>query len=95
MFTFIFCKISLRFNDQFFINCQCPYEPQIRPDNWLGSFSPKLTYFNVSRNKIRCTIPDLSSNFFGMIDVSSNNFSGPLPLLHGNVSLAHFSQNMF
>ncbi|KAH6761578.1 hypothetical protein C2S52_019011 [Perilla frutescens var. hirtella] len=63
--------------------------------NWLWIFSTKLTYFNISQNQITGTVPDLSANFFGTIDVSSNKFSGPLPLINHNVSIARFSQNMF
>ncbi|KAH6795089.1 hypothetical protein C2S52_005566 [Perilla frutescens var. hirtella] len=63
--------------------------------NWLWNFSSKLTYFNLSQNQITGTVHDLSSNFFGTIDVSSNKFSGPLPLINHNISIARFSQNMF
>ncbi|KAH6834169.1 hypothetical protein C2S53_019004 [Perilla frutescens var. hirtella] len=63
--------------------------------NWLWNLSSKVTYFNLSQNQISGTIPDLSSNFFDFIDVSSNKFSGPLPLINHNISLARFSQNMF
>ncbi|KAH6755124.1 hypothetical protein C2S53_017888 [Perilla frutescens var. hirtella] len=62
---------------------------------WLWSFSPALSSLNISHNQISGVIPDLSSTSIDMIDVSSNKFSGPVPLFPQNISSIQFSQNMF
>ncbi|KAH6785623.1 hypothetical protein C2S51_038078 [Perilla frutescens var. frutescens] len=62
---------------------------------WLWSLSPKVSLFNISHNQIRGSIPQLSSSFIEMIDVSSNKLSGPVPLLHPNTSVVLFSNNLF
>ncbi|KAK4391146.1 Receptor-like protein EIX1 [Sesamum angolense] len=65
--------------------------------NWLWDLSPRLQYLNLSRNQISGELPNLSSKFSGspIIDLSSNNFSGSLPLLNPSTSILQLSRNMF
>ncbi|KAL0326248.1 UNVERIFIED_CONTAM: Receptor-like protein EIX2 [Sesamum radiatum] len=65
--------------------------------NWLWDLSPRLEYLNLSRNQISGELPNLSSKFSGspIIDLSSNNFSGSLPLLNPSTSVLQLSRNMF
>ncbi|KAL5737650.1 hypothetical protein ACOSP7_030411 [Xanthoceras sorbifolium] len=55
-----------------------------------------IVFLNLSCNQMYGQIPDLTNapNLF-VLDLSSNNFSGPLPLLNSNVSTAIFSNNNF
>ncbi|KAM7467748.1 hypothetical protein LguiB_015310 [Lonicera macranthoides] len=63
---------------------------------WFWDLSPQLEYLNMSYNQIYGVIPDLSMKFSGFprIDLSSNHFDGPIPLLPPNVTSLHMSKNM-
>ncbi|KAL0326249.1 UNVERIFIED_CONTAM: Receptor-like protein EIX2 [Sesamum radiatum] len=64
---------------------------------WLWDLSPRLQYLNLSHNHFSGSVPDLSSKFSGfpIIDISYNNFSGFLPLFHGDSRVLQLSNNMF
>ncbi|KAL8031343.1 hypothetical protein ABFX02_13G018200 [Erythranthe guttata] len=63
--------------------------------NWVWSSSPALQRLNLSHNHLSGTIPHLNSSELIYIDVSFNNFSGHIPLLHPHISFIQLSQNMF
>ncbi|KAL5737645.1 hypothetical protein ACOSP7_030406 [Xanthoceras sorbifolium] len=55
-----------------------------------------ITFLNLSCNQMYGQIPDLTNApILVVLDLSSNNFSGPLPLLNSNVSTTIFSSNNF
>ncbi|KAL5864390.1 hypothetical protein ACOSQ3_001904 [Xanthoceras sorbifolium] len=55
-----------------------------------------LSYIDISNSGILDNIPNLTNApFLVVLDLSSNNFSGPLPLLNSNISTAIFSNNNF
>ncbi|KAL6989196.1 hypothetical protein U1Q18_014949 [Sarracenia purpurea var. burkii] len=64
--------------------------------SWFWDGSMGLGYLNLSHNQISGLFPDLSLNFFcnpcGM-DLSSNNFSGPIPPVPPNVTFLNLSKN--
>lgn len=62
---------------------------------WFWSLSPGLEYLNISHNQISGVIPQYFSQKLLVLDVSVNNFSGPIPLLHPNTKIFQLSQNMF
>ncbi|KAL5735947.1 hypothetical protein ACOSQ2_030735 [Xanthoceras sorbifolium] len=55
-----------------------------------------ITFLNLSCNQMYGQIPDLTNApILVVLDLSSNNFSGPLPLINSNVSTTIFSSNNF
>ncbi|XP_073144766.1 receptor-like protein EIX2 [Henckelia pumila] len=50
-------------------------------------------YLNMSYNKIYGMPPDLSCKSFGTVDLSSNEFSGTLPLLGQNLQFLNLARN--
>ncbi|GAY46552.1 hypothetical protein CUMW_097940 [Citrus unshiu] len=69
----------------------------IVPD-WFWDLTNQLYYLNLSNNEMKGKLPDLSRKFdsYGPgIDVSSNQFDGPIPLLPPNVSSLNLSKNKF
>ncbi|KAL7128800.1 hypothetical protein ABFS83_13G018700 [Erythranthe nasuta] len=62
---------------------------------WFWGLSPPLKYLNISHNQISGTIPHFISSKLTSIDVSFNNFSGHITLLHPNINTLQLSQNMF
>ncbi|GMP22076.1 hypothetical protein CsSME_00000250 [Camellia sinensis var. sinensis] len=65
--------------------------------NWLWDLSPGLISLNLSNNLIKGLLPDLSLKYRGYptIDLSSNHFMGPIPLVPPNVTLLNLSKNKF
>ncbi|KAM7489905.1 hypothetical protein LguiB_027389 [Lonicera macranthoides] len=65
--------------------------------HWFWDLSPKLVHLNFSDNQIHGMLPDLSLKFVKLdqIDLSSNCFKGPIPLLPRNLSSLNLSKNMF
>ncbi|KAM7489857.1 hypothetical protein LguiB_027341 [Lonicera macranthoides] len=65
--------------------------------HWFWDLSPKLVHLNFSDNQIHGMLPDLSLKFVKLdqIDLSSNCFKGPIPLLTRNLSSLNLSKNMF
>ncbi|KAL7253668.1 hypothetical protein ACSBR1_008085 [Camellia fascicularis] len=56
-----------------------------------------IIFLNISRNQIRGDIPSIHEVFapYSMIDLSSNSFKGPLPLIPSNVIHLDLSTNSF
>ncbi|KAL7086724.1 hypothetical protein ACP275_13G018200 [Erythranthe tilingii] len=68
-------------------------QTQSEVPKWFWSLSPTLKYLNLSHNHLSGTLPHSIPSIF--IDLSFNNFSGPIPLLHPNTMHFQLSQNMF
>ncbi|KAJ7949594.1 putative Leucine-rich receptor-like kinase family protein [Quillaja saponaria] len=66
---------------------------------WLWDLSLRLSYLNISHNKIHGELPNLSprneKGDFQEFDLSSNYLSGPLPQFPPNTSLLNLSKNKF
>ena len=62
---------------------------------WFWNLSSQFDYLNISHNKIYGEIPHipLILSFFPTIDMSSNNFTGPLPSISSNVYFLDLSKN--
>ncbi|XP_074318005.1 receptor-like protein EIX2 [Silene latifolia] len=67
------------------------------PDSFFNSLSSKLESLLMSRNKMYGVLPNLSitSVASSYIDLSSNNFSGAIPLYLRNVTVLHLNNNQF
>ncbi|KAL7252571.1 hypothetical protein ACSBR1_007185 [Camellia fascicularis] len=65
--------------------------------SWFWDLSPGLRILNLSNNLIEGLLPDLSLKYQGylVIDLSSNHFSGPIPLAPPNVTFLNLSKNNF
>ncbi|KAL3331996.1 hypothetical protein AABB24_032558 [Solanum stoloniferum] len=65
--------------------------------SWFSGFPPNLKILNLSNNQISGRVSDLIENTYGysVIDLSSNNFSGPLPLVPTNVQIFYLHKNQF
>ena len=63
--------------------------------SWFWNLSSNLYYLNISYNQFQGKIPDLLTMIHPsvVIDLSSNNFSGPLPRLSSNVTAIDLSKN--
>ncbi|XP_030929427.1 receptor-like protein EIX2 [Quercus lobata] len=63
---------------------------------WFWNLSSQFTYLNISHNQIYGEIPHipLTLSYAPIIDVSSNNFTGPLPCISSNVSFLDLSNNL-
>ncbi|KAK2651594.1 hypothetical protein Ddye_011450 [Dipteronia dyeriana] len=65
---------------------------------WFWDLSPNLVFLNLSYNHMKGMLPDLSLKFVGRypgIDLSSNDFAGPIPLVPSNVTSLNLSKNKF
>lgn len=62
---------------------------------WFWNLSSHLYYLNISRNQFHGKIPDLLTMIHPpvVVDLSSNNFRGPLPRLSSNVTAIDLSNN--
>ncbi|CAI9290009.1 unnamed protein product [Lactuca saligna] len=67
------------------------------PLEFWDSWPSQLEYLNLSSNNISRKVPDLSSNFakYSEIDLSSNNFYGPIPNVPSTLFLLNLSRNKF
>nr|GMC80332.1 LRR receptor-like serine/threonine-protein kinase GSO2 isoform X1 [Ipomoea batatas] len=67
--------------------------------NWFWNFSKDYQYLNLSYNKIGGRLPYLQteSSFLRALDLSSNNFWGPIPIFMNSnpISILHLSNNKF
>ncbi|GLT91624.1 hypothetical protein SLE2022_095020 [Rubroshorea leprosula] len=67
--------------------------------NWFWEFSSQFIYLNLSHNQFQGPLQKILNGVdrdsLPTIDFSSNNFSGPLPLISSNVSLLDLSNNGF
>ncbi|KAH0649940.1 hypothetical protein KY284_029852 [Solanum tuberosum] len=65
--------------------------------SWFSDFFPDLKILNLSNNQISGRVSDLIENTYGcrVMDLSSNNFSGPLPLVPTNVQIFYLHRNQF
>ncbi|EOY06185.1 Disease resistance family protein / LRR family protein, putative [Theobroma cacao] len=63
--------------------------------SWFWNSPFQVQYFNLSHNQIHGQIPDIPRTAFvdSVIDLSFNNFSGPLPQVSSNVSFLDLSNN--
>ena len=61
---------------------------------WLGSMSPLLGELCLSYNQISGTIPNLSSTSIYYMDLSYNQFLGPIPLFPVNATIILLNGNM-
>ncbi|XP_022743921.1 LRR receptor-like serine/threonine-protein kinase FLS2 [Durio zibethinus] len=68
---------------------------EIQIPTWFWNLSSNQYYLNISRNQFQGSIPDLLTMFHpsAVIDLSSNNFRGPLPRLSSNVTAIDLSNN--
>ncbi|KAF3432092.1 hypothetical protein FNV43_RR26831 [Rhamnella rubrinervis] len=64
------------------------------PD-WFYSLTPNLRYLNLSNNSIKGTLPELLLPFYNypIIDLSFNQFHGPIPTSLSNASALYLSNN--
>ncbi|WCJ39059.1 Receptor-like protein EIX2 [Euphorbia peplus] len=64
---------------------------------WFQDLFSNYGYLNVSHNQIHGSIPNLSfvNGNLWLIDLSSNNFSGPIPYFSSNVTALDLSNNSF
>ncbi|XP_075671181.1 receptor-like protein EIX2 [Castanea sativa] len=62
---------------------------------WFWNLSSQFDYLNISHNQIYGEIPHipLILSYMSAIDVSSNNFTGPLPCISSNVTFLDLSNN--
>ncbi|XVE68732.1 hypothetical protein DITRI_Ditri09bG0093000 [Diplodiscus trichospermus] len=62
---------------------------------WFWNFTSRLQYLNISGNQFQGKIPDLliTRHASVVLDFSSNNFTGPLPLISFNVTAVDVSNN--
>ncbi|KAJ9555517.1 hypothetical protein OSB04_010131 [Centaurea solstitialis] len=67
------------------------------PVEFWNIWPSQLVYLNLSSNNISGKVPDLSSNFglYSRIDLSSNNFYGPIPIVAPTLLLLNLSKNRF
>ncbi|KAK7816645.1 receptor-like protein eix2 [Quercus suber] len=65
----------------------------VPPSFW--NLTSQLTYLNISHNQIYGEIPHIPMilSYDSIIDVSSNNFTGPLPCISSNVTFLDLSNN--
>ncbi|CAN4112949.1 unnamed protein product [Withania somnifera] len=65
--------------------------------SWFSGFPTNLKVLNLSNNQISGRVSDLIANTYAymVIDLSSNNFSGPLPLVPTNVQIFYLHKNQF
>nr|GMC81707.1 receptor-like protein 12 [Ipomoea batatas] len=65
--------------------------------NWFWNFSRGYKYLNLSYNKIGGRLPCLQneSSFLRVLDLSSNNFWGPISINPKDISILHLSNNKF
>ncbi|KAL7595938.1 hypothetical protein Lser_V15G29220 [Lactuca serriola] len=63
----------------------------VPPEFW----NMQLSYLNLSANNISGEVPDLSSSFAVMIDLSCNSFNGPIPHLPPRLASLNLSRNKF
>ncbi|KAG8386472.1 hypothetical protein BUALT_Bualt03G0152200 [Buddleja alternifolia] len=65
---------------------------------WFWDLSSRLTFLNFSYNQIYDVLPNLTSKFFAsssVLDLSSNNLEGTLPLLPPSIWSLNLSKNRF
>ncbi|KAK1264532.1 hypothetical protein QJS04_geneDACA021325 [Acorus gramineus] len=56
----------------------------------------QFSYLNLSNNQIRGMLPlSFTSSIFGVVDLSSNQFEGPLPPIPTNVYILYLQGNLF
>ncbi|KAK1414326.1 hypothetical protein QVD17_30070 [Tagetes erecta] len=68
------------------------------PDDFWNMWPSQLTYLNLSSNNITGIVTDLLSNFdpyFSTIDLSSNNFYGPITNVPPSLERLDLSRNKF
>ncbi|XP_004307768.1 PREDICTED: LRR receptor-like serine/threonine-protein kinase FLS2-like [Fragaria vesca subsp. vesca] len=61
--------------------------------NWVWNSSTR--YLNLSHNQLHGELPSLAATTYWVIDLSSNQFNGSLPLVSSNVSILDLSNSSF
>ncbi|KAM3743833.1 hypothetical protein ACB098_06G004900 [Castanea mollissima] len=63
---------------------------------WFWNLSSQFDYLNISHNQIYGEFPHipLILSYLSTIDLSSNNFTGPLPCISSNVTFLDLSNNL-
>ncbi|KAM6570710.1 hypothetical protein CsatB_018695 [Cannabis sativa] len=64
------------------------------PD-WLWEISSNLILLNVSFNQLKGHLPNPFNIALSIVDLSSNQFEGPIPIPNGNTELLVLSNNKF
>ncbi|KAH0654327.1 hypothetical protein KY289_032005 [Solanum tuberosum] len=67
------------------------------PPSWFSDLPSKLKILNLSYNHISGRVSEfiVSKQDYMIIDLSSNNFSGPLPLVPANIQIFYLHKNHF
>ncbi|KAK4713149.1 hypothetical protein R3W88_019056 [Solanum pinnatisectum] len=65
--------------------------------SWFSDLPPELKILNLSNNHISGRVSEfiVSKQDYMIIDLSSNNFSGPLPLVPANIQIFYLHKNHF
>ncbi|KAH0655011.1 hypothetical protein KY290_032617 [Solanum tuberosum] len=65
--------------------------------SWFSGLPPDLKILNLSNNQISGRVSELivNTDYYMVIDLSSNNFSGPFPLVPTNVQIFYLHKNQF
>ncbi|KAI3453689.1 hypothetical protein Pfo_010352 [Paulownia fortunei] len=97
-----FCKLGPNFPEWLQKQTQVAYldisnsEISDTIPDWFWDNSHTFQYLNMSYNKISGVIPNLSLNYsLSVIDLSSNEFNGSLPLLPSPMETVDLSRNKF
>nr|GLL23878.1 probably inactive leucine-rich repeat receptor-like protein kinase At3g28040 [Ipomoea trifida] len=63
--------------------------------NWFWDLSPAMEHMNLSFNQLRGQVPDLSRFNLSVVDLSGNNFQGPVPRFSSRMQFFILKMNSF